>query len=137
MIATYHPQSTSASALAPFLRCPDQRCRQPFVHVETETRFRGALRCVRSSCRQRWFAEPLDAGRLRPQLEQTYEDAAIAADLMVYFRLPEAIVDPMFLHLPLTSDLWQLFINDRASAPRERTRRIVRRALDSLYRRAS
>lgn len=124
-------------ALVPTLRCPDRRCRQAFIHAETEEPFRGVLKCVRSSCRQRWFAEPLQRGSVRHQLEESYGDPSIVRDLMERLRLPEFIEAPAFVQIPLNSELWSGYISDRESRPRSRTRRLIRGALDALVQRVA
>lgn len=123
-------------ALVPFLRCPDQRCRRWFGKIEPESRYRGALECLRSGCGCRWFAEPLDRGSIRRQLEDALCDPGIANDLMIRFRLPESIDSAMFLQIPLTGELWDGYVKD-ADRTRSRTRRLIARFLDSLQRRAS
>lgn len=117
-------------ALAPFPRCPDRRCGQAWTHAETGGPIRGILKCVRSSCRQRWTIEPLDAGSVRAQLEQQYEDVAIAADVMRRFRLPERIDQPMYLQMPIDSQLWSDYVNDKGRSPRHRMVSLVRRILN-------
>jgi hypothetical protein len=49
--------------------------------------------------------------------------------LMIRLRLPERTDDPMFLQMPLTSELWQGYVNDRDVIPRNRTRRLLRALL--------
>jgi hypothetical protein len=119
-------------ALVPFLRCPDLRCKQAFIHVESEERFRGLVKCMRKTCQQRWFAEPLERGNVRYQLEETYGDPNIVNDLMIRLNLPDDITEPMFLQIPLSAELWSGYMNDRDRRPRSRTRRLVRLVLDAL-----
>jgi hypothetical protein len=118
-------------ALVPSLRCPDRRCEQPVVYMHSEERYRGLLKCTRPSCptRARWFAEPLEVGDVRPQLELAYLDPQIALDLMQRFRLPPAIAMPMYLQIPLTRDLWSDYLSDRDVRPRSRSIRLIRQIL--------
>lgn len=121
-------------ALSPILRCPDKRCRRTFEHAKIDGRYRGALRCVRTSCRTTWFAEPLEAGSVRRQLEDSFCDSIIANDLMARLRLPESIDCPMFLQIPLTLELW-LGYNKDPDSKNGGARRLLRRALSGVARR--
>jgi hypothetical protein len=122
-------------ALVPSLRCPDRRCEQPVVYMHAEERFRGLLKCTRSSCptRARWFAEPLEPGEIRPQLEIAYLDPQIALDLMYRFRLPDAVGEPMYLQIPLTRELWSDYLGDQDPRPRNRSIRLIRNLLTVLH----
>jgi hypothetical protein len=105
------------------------------VHAETADPFRGIIKCVRKSCSQRWMAEPLDAGSVRAQLLERFEDAAIADDIMRRFHLPESIDAPAFLQMPLNAELWNGYIDTRHLAARARQRELLNRLVDWLRRR--
>jgi hypothetical protein len=107
------------------------------VHAETAEPFRGIIKCVRKSCSQRWMAEPLDAGSVREQLLERFEDATIASDIMRRFHLPELIDAPAFLQIPLNSDLWTGYVHSRHLAAVDRQRQLVGRLLEFLRRSAS
>jgi hypothetical protein len=105
--------------------------------MRSEQRFRGALKCVRSSCRIRWFAEPIEAGSVRGQLEEAYQDPQIATDLMARFNLPDTIDTPMYLQIPITIELWADYSSDQITKPRSKTIRLLRQFLLTVHRRAS
>lgn len=120
-------------ALAEQPRCPDQRCHRIFVSVETEVPLRGLVKCTRKSCEQRWFVEPLDAGDIRAQLLDRYDDAGIVTDLMVRLHLPNWIGRPMYLQIPTSGELWDDYVKSRvALAPIERTKRFLRQAIGAF-----
>jgi hypothetical protein len=101
--------------------------------MRSEARFRGALKCVRSSCRTRWFAEPLEAGDVRRQLEEAYLDSQIVKDLMIRCQLPETIDQPMYLQLPITLELWSDYARVEET-PRTRTIQLLKRLLAPIRR---
>lgn len=105
------------------------------LNIEPEERFRGIVKCPRSSCAQRWFVEPLDAGNLRYQLEDRYADVRVVRDIMARLNLPAVIAEPMFLQMPIGGELWEGYVRDRDPVARNRTIRLLHRIVDTLHRR--
>jgi hypothetical protein len=125
-------------ALVPYLRCPDRRCRQPVINVESGRRYSGALRCIRSSCRQHWFVESLDAGDVRAQLAELWDGNLEWVDyVMRRDHLPSHIDQAMYYQIPLSTELWSGYVSSRGDPEHQRRRHLLTRVFESIHRRAS
>lgn len=105
-------------SLEPVLRCPARQCGRVLIDVELELGSTTALRCPRKKCRSHWWATHLEAGNIRQQLLDDFEDETVVDQLMGVFGLPLTIDRPMYWQVWLTGEEFHGFNKTKTAGGR-------------------
>jgi hypothetical protein len=96
--------------------------------------FTGALKCDR--CGAHWWATRFDAGSIRSQLLEDFEDVELADALMSLFGLPAIIEERRYWQINLDGRQWYRYQQDTAPGIRGRSIALLRGVV-AFLRRAS
>ena len=114
-------QSMPPFLIEPVLRCP--YCRKtPRGYHEI---FAGALMC--ENCRRHWWATVLEAGVLRRQLLDLYNEQPLADALIAMFRLPESIDERSYWQIQITGREFYRYTTNAEVGPLGRSAALLRR----------
>lgn len=94
--------------------------------------FAGALKCDR--CNAHWWATRLDAGSIREQLLNDFEDVELVDALMSLFGLPALIEEPRFWQIRLDGQQWYRYNQTATSGMRGRSIALLRGVVAFLKR---